>query len=173
MSRVLIAFLVSSVWVGQANAQKETVHIKQFGDWRVEVHQDAWGDEKEIFMLESGGSSIYINPQFGFVIQRYKFAGLRDFWPYCDVTQLAYRIDAGQPKKTGMGGKAASGGACASIHMPGFMLEDMRKGKKMELRAGHSNIKLAVSLNGFSDAWRHAHSLSDKPPRVESWMRPY
>jgi len=153
--------------------QKQLVDEQQFGSWKVLVHQDSWGDEKEIVLLESGGSSIYINPKFGFVIQDYRFDELRDRWPYCEVTRFAYRIDGGTPKQTGMGGKAAAGGSCASLGMPGFMLADMRTGKLMEVRAGASSVKRSVRLEGFSEAWDYAAAKSEHKPRVETWMRPY
>jgi len=167
--------MVTTLLIGaQVGAEpREVVKEQTFGSWQVQLHQDSWGDEKGIVLLESGGSSIHINPKFGFVIQNYKFDGLRDRWPYCDVTQFAYRVDGAAPRKTGMGGKAARGGSCASLQMPGFMLDDMRGGKSMEVRAGNGNVKKSVSLQGFAEAWDYAVSLSEKPPRVETWMRPY
>ncbi|UGV30964.1 hypothetical protein LO767_00105 [Halopseudomonas aestusnigri] len=157
---------------GSALAGAVVAHSQDFGDWELRVVQDEWGDNRIVKLMAPDGISISINGDFGFVIQSYPFDGLRDYWPYCEVTSLAYRVDGGAVVKTGMGGDAATGGSCAVIRMPGYMLADMSSGSLLELRAGHSGAKVAVSLNGFASAWAEAQKWTKVPPRVDTWMRP-
>lgn len=152
---------------------KEVIDSRVFQDWRVELLQDEWGDEKEVIIYGQGNVAISINSKYGFVRQNYRFEKLRDYWPYCEVASFAYRVDGGEPVRTGMGGHAASGGHCAWISMPGYMLEDMKRGGKLEVRAGYSNpSRKSISLDGFAAAWKYASSLCETAPEVNTWMRP-
>jgi len=156
--RFIIFTIFISIFSINSNA-REIVENKLFGDWVVEISQDEWGDKKEIVLKGQNQVEISIDPEFGFVFQNYNFPVLRNYWPYCEITDFTYRIDGKEPVRTSMGGKAASGGSCARISMPKSMYNHMKEGKLIEVRVGYSNPqRKSLSLVGFSEAWSYAQT---------------
>lgn len=168
----VVALFFSFAYGSPVFAARKEASKKTFGDWTVFLSKESWGDNKKV-ILRTKNLSIEISYKYGFLHQKYSFSRLRSYWPYCEVTDFAYRIDGGHPVHTGMGGDAASSAACGWITMPSYMLKDMRSGKHMDVRAGYGSPQiLNVSLVGFSAAWSYAETLVKVKIMVETWMTP-
>lgn len=163
MNNPRLLILLFLVLFSVKSLARETVLKEKFQDWNILITQDEWGDDKNI-SIYTDNLKISINPEFGFVSQDYNFRSLKNYWPHCDIKNFAYRIDGGKPVNTRMGGEAARGAHCATISIPKYMLNDMKKGNEMQVRAGYSNQKLTISLKGFTKAWNTALKHCKKKP---------
>jgi len=140
----------------QNSEADEVLAYEQFEDWHVTVRQDEWGDNREI-TVETKNLRIELKVDFGLLRQHFDFQNHRNYWPYCEVINITYKVDDKEPVRTRMGGDAANGGYCATIGLPDQMLTDMKKGLTMEVRSGYSDTdRVKVSLLGFSKAWQFA-----------------